>query len=352
MTIKENHSKKNTPIVFLPGYLGSELYTIENKIQKKLFLDIETILGFKNPNLTLKENDGIFSGNVMVRIPVLDHLLNVEIYGSLLKTLERYKNFDFHLFHYDWRKSNSIHTKSLIEFINSIEMYYNKPIVLIAHSNGGLIALSAINQTEKVSHLIVAGSPFRGGIGFLEDLMIGNPIGFNKTILSPIVVSSFESPFHFFPSRKFSDTDSVVNTREDGFIEDDFFSIDFWKFYNLGPFNNNLIYKRDEIHLEQKLLSALDFKSTYQFNPLKKYPLIININSSNYPTKRSITGTKKNSRWYWDIEKSNIGKGDGRVTSDASELPKGYVSKNIISTQNHMNLLNDESMLNDLFNDL
>src|SRR6185436_20539033 len=74
------------------------------------------------------------------------------------------------------------------------------PADVVAHSMGGLIALSLLNRRPELFHRVVfAGVPFRGGIGFLPDLHVGRATGLNGKIAGRDVLATFPSVFSLFP---------------------------------------------------------------------------------------------------------------------------------------------------------
>lgn len=74
-------------------------------------------------------------------------------------------------------------------------------IQVVAHSNGGLITLCALNAHPELFHSVVfVGTPFSGGIGMLSDLHVGSPIGLNKRLFAKPVSFSFPTSYVFFPT--------------------------------------------------------------------------------------------------------------------------------------------------------
>lgn len=188
----------------------------------------------------------------------------------------------------------------------------------------------------------------RGGIGFLEDLMLGNSLGLNKTILEPCTVQTFGSVYAFFPVKEFDDTKNVLQTKDGKEIADDFFSVDFWKKYNLGSYGTKLSCSPKSFPLESYLKLSRKFKESIQFNSSISYPPIRNITSDKHPTARVLKGSETKDGWVWDISNSTPSPGDGRVTIESATLPGGYLSENIPTNYTHSEILNDPSVQSEI----
>jgi len=99
-------------------------------------------------------------------------------------------------FVYDWRLPNH---RTALQFLNFLKTLATPPIIL-AHSNGGLLAQWAIASAapQKIARGVVyAGCPFHGSESFLQDLNGGKKLLFNKSLLRREVMRTFAPVFCF-----------------------------------------------------------------------------------------------------------------------------------------------------------
>jgi len=129
----------NTPIVILPGFLGSW--------NKEAILHNQT------------SNSSQWKLNPMVKD-----------YNGIIKTLTnlgRTENQDFFVFTYDWRKGLNNLADDLNDYLNQLTTSNQFPINnfnLIGHSLGGLVARIYAQKygIEKINKLLTVGSPHQG----------------------------------------------------------------------------------------------------------------------------------------------------------------------------------------------
>ncbi len=154
----------NKPIVIiLPGIMGSNLYSSEERI----WLDFEQIYKGK-----MKESLDINSPEVQAKSAVGKY------YSALVKDLIDNDN-DVHIFPYDWRLSLTSSVVKLKDTISSYLENFNQPIKIIAHSMGGLVVRELIlndqdfwnNYIKQVgSQFIMLGTPWKGSYLIMEIL--------------------------------------------------------------------------------------------------------------------------------------------------------------------------------------
>jgi hypothetical protein len=66
---------------------------------------------------------------------------------------------------------------------------------------GGVITYAALQRAPKLFHSVLfAGVPFGPGYGYLQDLQIGSPTGYNDRVFSPSTLATFGSSFWTFPT--------------------------------------------------------------------------------------------------------------------------------------------------------
>lgn len=98
--------RNRTPVVLVPGYLGSELYRKEKDSEKKIYLGLSEALGLSNPDLSLHEEDSILPGKALREVSLPGGFFGVKVYSPIIERLQMEKNLDLHEFPYDWRKPN------------------------------------------------------------------------------------------------------------------------------------------------------------------------------------------------------------------------------------------------------
>ncbi|KRF52557.1 hypothetical protein ASG99_12410 [Bacillus sp. Soil768D1] len=152
---------------------------------------------------------------------------NAVIYKTYNKLLKHLKSLSFedefevtvHDLHYDWRKSNLLHTKKLAGLIKEIKV---DEVIIVAHSMGGIIARLFLNEYGnsedglKIKKLITLGTPWKGspyaykalnfGINVISDRV---PVVINKEI-SKRIAPSFISLYQLLPN-KYYNMEYVIN---------------------------------------------------------------------------------------------------------------------------------------------
>jgi pimeloyl-ACP methyl ester carboxylesterase len=342
MTITISPTSKKYSVIFVPGYKGSRLAQRDQNQDLLVWLNAAQSLGFSSPDLHLKERDSISEAGVLeyVKIPFL---FTKNIYAPWISELQRTEGSESSFFSYDWRKDNTESTNKLIQFLRDNKQKYNLPIMLVGHSNGGLLAMSALNkEPDLISKVVFVGVPFSGGVGFLEDLMVGVSTGLNSKIASPCVVQSFESIYSFFPRSTSFDTKDVLMTENKEKIQSQFFDATFWKNYNLGPYAVGSLCGNEPIaNLQKRLDKALIFKNSLDAKKDIKYPNVLVVRAENKGTIRRVLGSKMDDGWRWKILEGERVAGDGRVTNENALPPPGIPFSLYVSTAEHSELLND-----------
>jgi pimeloyl-ACP methyl ester carboxylesterase len=336
-------SIKKISVIFVPGYKGSLLKDNDPNIKKIVWLDVNQALGFSSPDLKLKANDQITEAGILESVST-PFLFKKDIYLPWINTLKDQESIDSYFFSYDWRKDNSESSLKLSNFIKEVKSKNNLPIVLVGHSNGGLLAMSTLNKNpELVNKVVFVGTPFSGGVGFLEDLMIGVNTGINSKIVSPCVVQSFESIYSFFPRENSFDTKEVLFDENRNVVQNKFYDANFWKTYNLGTYSVGSPCANEPISdLQQRLNKALKFKESLDTKKEIKYPPVLVVRAENKGTIRRVFGRKMNEGWRWKILEGERVLGDGRVTNENALPPPGIPFSLYVSTAEHSELLNDK----------
>ena len=331
-----------TPVVFVPGYKGSNLKETDKNTTSRVWLTPSQALGFSTPDLNLKNNNTISEDGILesITIPLL---LSVKIYEPWINFLKNEDNIDPYFFSYDWRIDNGETAIKLEKYLIEIKQKTGKTPVVIGHSNGALLSLSVLHKNRDLfSKVVFAGAPFSGGVGFLEDLMEGIPTGLNKKIASPCVVQTFESVFTFFPREISFDTKEVLFDENRKPIETKFYSALFWKNYNLGPYKIGSPCSNEPTDVLQKRLDkALKFRESLEAKKDLKYPPVLVIRAESNGTIRRIFGKELKEGWRWKVIEGERTAGDGRVTIENALPPPGIPFSLYISKGEHSELLND-----------
>jgi len=145
--------------VLMGGYYGSHLKDQGGELE---WLSMDIILGLKKCCLT-EEKKLLASG-------VLDKIGPFDVCSLLIRELSSFAEkssggFRLHQYGYDWRLSGQIMAQNMVQYLEKIYLENgNQSVVIIAHSMGGLIALSAAQKRpELVKGIVFCGTPF--GLG-------------------------------------------------------------------------------------------------------------------------------------------------------------------------------------------
>ncbi|EQA38332.1 lecithin:cholesterol acyltransferase domain protein [Leptospira inadai serovar Lyme str. 10] len=331
----------STPIVFVPGYKGSELISSKGKV----WLSPAQALALSSPDLMLRESDEIQPGDVLRSVTAIPVLLDVKVYAPWLDRMISEKRWIPYVFPYDWRKDNGDTSTQLELFLTRIKKSNDgKSPVVIGHSNGGTLTLSVLNRRPNlIAKAVFVGAPFRSGIGFMEDLTLDQSTGLNGKIMGPCVASSFISVYTFFPRESSFDTKDVLQNKNGEFLPTRFFEASFWKEHELGAFSKTASCNPTPsvTEFQTRLDKAKSFRDSLSPKKGTKYPPALVIRAANRPTLRVLSGSKDARGWNWDFRASKRVNGDGRVTAESALPPDGFPYELFESELGHSELLND-----------
>jgi len=318
---------------------------------------------------------------------IFDKIAHVDVYGPFLKYLSTLQRPTY-TFPYDWRRDLNETVEKFQAFLRDINLRHKSKVQIVAHSMGGLITLASLQthhgvlvgnavspKSDKdtiepikgdsstattkeeapscasgneeriidiVHSLVFAGCPFRTGVGFLRDLMVGVPNGYNHRILSPAVLFTYPSIFTFFP---IPENSNILNEKDE-LIPIDFYEPNDWLKYKLGIFSkidkpseaqiNHLTNSCARAKLLRSKLVALDIS----------YPPIAVLSSHQHETERRykmING---------EIDFKNVitGKGDDRIIN--ATPADGIPNKEYETKESHGGLLNDLPTITQILSDL
>ena len=244
----EVSSSKNT-VIFIPGFLATRIFEIPNdpllshdeiwidKIDaisdlEDNFLDALLPIIWNDKNNDSKwnfneeaiwyDNDGngefnrsedtLFHSNIDIEPLFFKDSIQYNYYDELIDSLEL-DGYIVNICPYDWRRNlenipiNNL--KARIEISYSIT---GKPIDLIAHSTGGLIVKSCLNNypnlIDKIDKIIFIAVPHYGSTGALEALLLGTNLA-NWSIfdINPIklrqISTQFPGVYQLLPSQSY-----------------------------------------------------------------------------------------------------------------------------------------------------
>lgn len=218
-------NEETVPIIIIPGLMGTTL--VDAKGTEVWPKSVSNLAFSTFEDLTDEKTDDIRPGRL------LDGLIGLDYYGTLLKTLKSAGHYEegrlnspvinknkrrYYVFLYDWRKSNFDSVDRLHALIEQIRADYKDPelkVDIIAHSNGGLIARYYLQygpQTRqsrkkpepwaegdrRIRRIAMLGTPNLGSVISVSRIYQGFRIGLRT--IPPHIMVNFATPFEAFPS--------------------------------------------------------------------------------------------------------------------------------------------------------
>lgn len=200
MIVRANRNVE-TPVVFVPGILGSTLVEDNNgqRTERWLGLGIGFLTGANLDRLLFSQNP---LPNIIATDVIRENSLG-ETYKPILETLmmqgglreyqiegkperrtfagcdmnQRFKNPTLFIFAYDWRKSNIENADKLKNYVQCIQRFYpGTKVDIVTHSMGGLLARRYIisnPNNHSVRKLVTIAAPFLGAPRALETIETG-----------------------------------------------------------------------------------------------------------------------------------------------------------------------------------
>lgn len=203
LTIAGTHFKmpERSPVVFVPGIMGSELWLGRERIWPNIKLL------FKEPDLLkYPGKPGIEPRGILQEVVVVPNLIKLEQYSQLgdylVEDLGYTRGKDFFEFAYDWRQDIRLTSKQLAQFIDALPV--QPPIKLVAHSLGTLVSryfVERLGGKNKVDKLILMGGPHLGTPAAVSSLLFGPdvlPFGILGESLRK-VISTFYTSYQILP---------------------------------------------------------------------------------------------------------------------------------------------------------
>lgn len=324
---------KKIPLVFIHGIKGSVLKDSADQVQ---WVSLTQALGLSTSNLalplkweqgTIQGVDNLKPGGILEKITFLPQVFEKQIYGKWLEKARKF-NRPFYPFAYDWRRDNLETLEQFKSFLEKIYSETHTKIQVVAHSMGGLITLAALNQMPHVFQSVVfVGVPFTGGLSFLPDLTVGEPVGLNREILFPL------------------QSDGLLVDENGREIAVDFFTPGDWAKNGWGLFANSESSHEQKLNfLTPALLKAKSFRKLLVAESVK-YPPITVVYSEAFPTVVQGKCVTRKPIPKWEFNSLTKSKGDGRVPFKNAMPPSGVPFKTHLSQVEHGELLDDPAVI-------
>jgi hypothetical protein len=365
----------HSDIVLIPGFRGSKL--VNEKSKRPVWLSLHTPF---LPNsresidlplhITKHEKDKLIPNGIVRKIAwykfyvnIVNHLNylsksrerklkkegNLNSSSSTLSDNNINQPFKLHKFSYDWRRTNEASTEVFIEFLQNIyNNNGNKKIYIIAHSNGGLISLSALHQQPHlIGGIIFAGTPFNGAPGIFGNLRHGIPLLFNKRLQDDAAHFALRTVFNLMPSKldAFKDPNDLSKN-----ANIDYFNIEEWKNSDWSLVINEDNPRYDELGSRQERIDYLQrtLEATKRFHktlekPFEnfKYPPLCTLVSNVYPTNGGYVMGKFNGKHSILFDRIIATDGDSAVPYERTKLPQGIPFETVFTENSHGSLLED-----------
>jgi pSer/pThr/pTyr-binding forkhead associated (FHA) protein len=196
-----HHHSGLTPVIFVPGTMGSELWLGNEKVWPNVNFLLKHPGIFRYSDDTQLKPKGIL--NEMVIVPNLISFDQYNLLGDyLVEELEYERGNNFIEFAYDWRQDVRRSARDLAHFVEGWNM--NAPITIIAHSLGTLVSryyVELLGGRNKVGRLLLIGGPHQGVPKIVANLLTGLdllPFGLMGKKLTEII-ETFPSCYQILP---------------------------------------------------------------------------------------------------------------------------------------------------------
>lgn len=199
-----------SPIIFIPGILGSRLYLPDGQLVWFSLYGIS-----RNSDKLTIENELTVKNN---HVNQNDRTLTEREYGSVglyLVLLDRlcaeFPDRKIYFFSYDFRKSCTDIAENLneqIEYVLENDLF--DKVDIVAHSMGGLVTscYSEKYGTEKINKVITLGTPYEGAPNAIHLTVTGNFFGlpcflFEQSGITKEMVMKYPGVIELFPSDEY-----------------------------------------------------------------------------------------------------------------------------------------------------
>jgi pSer/pThr/pTyr-binding forkhead associated (FHA) protein len=201
----DRHGQRR-PVVFVPGFTGSELWHGNERI----WPDMRDILATPE-RFACTPDDGIEPRGLVGELVIVPNLVKQEQYDRMGDFLEESLGYargkDLLEFGYDWRQDNRQSAARLAQAIDEWQARSpdaNGPITLIAHSMGCLVSrwyVEHLGGKRKVARLLLIGGPHAGTPKIIPAIVRGRflPFGLMGERMRK-VIETFPSVYQLLPT--------------------------------------------------------------------------------------------------------------------------------------------------------
>lgn len=206
--------------IIVPGFKGSTLNRSDNGepvwITAREALFGQATLAWNGSQLDLADAMDLKTVGLLKAIRIIPGLLSIDVYGSL--SAELHKRFRSETvvveFAYDWRQDPMEAVSALGTLVARLHEQGIPSVNLVAHSFGGYItayylrygvqdpeqAEETWDGAEQVANVVLMGTPFLGAIIKFRDMLTGETVGLNGSLLDAIAHSSFPASYFLLPA--------------------------------------------------------------------------------------------------------------------------------------------------------
>ncbi|QRN96469.1 alpha/beta hydrolase [Archangium violaceum] len=257
-------------------------------------------------------------------------------------------------FSYDWRRDVRESAGQLCARIEQLvaEGGGRRKVNIVAHSMGGLVTMHCLLHggaqagerpwagAEHVKRVVILGTPFTGGPGIFDDLLVGTETMRNRALLAPEAMFTFASAFQLLPWR----SDFFVDA-EGGPVELDAFDPAVWLKQGWGLFadpalRENEAYRAQLVRMldaHRELTEALALKPGLPPAPFEML-VVVGKGRPTVSGVRVVDGKL-------DLEHPPRADGDGSVLASRA-LPVGSIPfRHLDSPAEHLALMSDPEVL-------
>lgn len=249
-------------VVVLGGYRGSVLR--DSVTGRRAWIPVlKAGLNLKKINLVLGVGDEAeeMSRDTLFPDGMLSHVGPVDISRRLMRKLAANGDVVVHNWGYDWRLSLDLTAQALHEFIARLYATNGgRPVILIGHSMGGLVAHGAMAKDPKmVRGVVYAGTPLPCG-NVLGPMRFSDQILLAKDLLTNEANFMMRSSFVFVPPKEvgmFRDASTGEFIREDDGALLDYWRPQTWVRWNGNPLVAGVRWRMDHAHVLETVQAEL-----------------------------------------------------------------------------------------------
>lgn len=273
----------------------------------------------------------------------------VKTYGPFLDWAEHaFPSGFFHPFAYDWRRDNNESVDLFILHLEAVVARHKCRPVVVAHSNGGLIALAAVNERPDLFRgLVFCGAALGPGVAFMLDFQYGSGAKDKKGKFFPGILNSsalctHPSYYSFLlqgqaaaPWASHPDFWNPKCTLADG-TDVDLGDVQTWITHRLGVFRTKGDEEAKKIHMINVLACAKRMRERAAPKPRQHYPPLRAVVARHKSVVRQVEVEGEG-----ELREVATTPGDGRVPWYAAR-PGGDVECPVIETTfDHSAIPND-----------